>query len=74
MMNFENNIRRIFSKYRYGAEHYYVHDFPTLVSLLKSVGLQKFENFCYKKGDDDELSSYDSQPLESLHLKVREKI
>lgn len=57
-------------KRRYGAAHYYMYDLPTLVSLLKSVGFQKIKIFGYQKGDDDELSTYDSRPLESLHLEV----
>lgn len=63
-----------FSKKRYGAEHYYMYNFPTLLSLLKSVGFQNIENFGYKEEDDGELSSYDFRPLESLHLEVRKKI
>ncbi|WP_319405212.1 methyltransferase domain-containing protein [uncultured Desulfosarcina sp.] len=58
-------------KKRYGAEHYYMYDLPTLVSLLRSVGFQDIKKFDFQKGDDDELPSYDSRPIDSLHLEAR---
>lgn len=71
----DNFLETMFGAYlkksRYGAGHCYMYDLPTLVSLLKSVGFQDIKNFGYQEGDDDELSSYDSRPLESLHLEVR---
>jgi predicted SAM-dependent methyltransferase len=58
-------------KKRYGAGHCYMYDLPTLVSLLKSVGFHDINKFGYQEGGDDELYSYDSRPVESLHLEVR---
>lgn len=59
------------NKRRYGAEHCYMYDLPSLISILKDVG---FQNICkreYREGDDKELASHDSRPGESLHLEIR---
>jgi hypothetical protein len=58
-------------KKRYGAEHCYMYDLPTIVSLLKSVGFLNIKKFDYQKGDDDELPCCDSRPEDSIHLQVR---
>jgi ubiquinone/menaquinone biosynthesis C-methylase UbiE len=61
-------------KKRYGRKHCYMYDLPTLVSLLKNIGFQDIKSFGYQEGDDDELSSYDSRPDDSLHLEAFKKI
>lgn len=70
-------LQTIFGAYlkkkRYGAEHCYMYDLPTLVSLLNSVGFQNIKRFNYREGDDDELPSYDSRPYYSLHLEARKQ-
>ena len=55
-------------KRRYGAEHYYMYDLPTLVSILKYSGFENIKNCKFKEGADKELASFDSRPNESLHL------
>jgi predicted SAM-dependent methyltransferase len=55
-------------KRRYGAEHYYMYDLPTLVSILKDSGFENIKKCEYKEGADKELASFDSRPDESLHL------
>jgi predicted SAM-dependent methyltransferase len=60
-------------KRRCGAEHCYMYDLPTLVSLLRRVGFKSIKKFGYQNGDDDELRSYDSRPEDSLHLEARKQ-
>jgi SAM-dependent methyltransferase len=55
-------------KRRYGAEHYYMYDLPTLVSILKNSGFENIKKCKFKEGADKELASFDSRPDESLHL------
>lgn len=56
------------NKRRYGAEHYYMYDLPTLVSILKNSGFNNINKCEFREGADDELASFDSRPNESLHL------
>ena len=53
---------------RNGAEHYYMYDLPTLVSILKDSGFENIKKCEFKEGADKELASFDSRPDESLHL------
>ena len=55
-------------KRRYGAEHCYMYDLPTLVSILKDSGFENINKCGFKKGSDMELASFDNRPNESLHL------
>ena len=55
-------------KRRYGAEHYYMYDLPTLVCILKNSGFENIKKCEFKEGADKELASFDSRPNESLHL------
>lgn len=52
----------------YGAEHRYMYDFPTLVSILKEIGFKRILKYDYQEGEDEELATYDSRPEDSLHL------
>lgn len=56
------------NKRRYGAEHYYMYDLPTLVSILKNSGFENIRKCEFKEGADEELASFDSRPNESLHI------
>lgn len=68
-------IEIIFGAYlnnkRYGADHFYMYDLPTLISLLRNARFQNIKKFDYKVGDDEELPNYDSRPEDSLHIEVR---
>lgn len=55
---------------RYGAEHCYMYDLPTLVSILKKIGFKKVRKCQYKEGEDEELAEYDSRPEDSLHIEI----
>lgn len=57
-------------KKRFGAEHSYMYDLPTLVFVLKDVGFRKIHKRNYKEGEDAELAGYDSRPDDSLHVEV----
>ena len=59
------------NKNRYGLNHCYMYDLPTLVAVLKSVGFQNIHKCEFKEGIDNELPSYDSRPIGSLHLEIR---
>ena len=61
------------NKRRYGAEHYYMYDLPTLVSILKNSGFENIKKCEFKEGADEELASFDSRPNESLHLECIKK-
>lgn len=58
------------SRKRYGAEHAYMYDFPTLVAILKDAGFQRIVRCEYRNGSDNELALYDSRPDDSLHLEI----
>lgn len=67
--NFLNTICGAYlKKRRYGAEHYYMYDLPTLVSILKNSGFENIKKCEFKEGTDEELASFDSRPNESMHL------
>ena len=55
----------------YPVNAYY--DFPTLVSILKNSGFEEIKRFGYQEGYDRELSSYDSRPIDSLHIEIIKK-
>lgn len=57
-------------KNRYGAEHCYMYDLPTLVSILKKVGFEKVRKCQYQEGEDEELSRLDARPEDSLHIET----
>jgi SAM-dependent methyltransferase len=59
------------NKKRYGAEHCYMYDLPTLVAILNDIGFQSIWKCEFKEGVDEHLASYDSRPNESLHLEIR---
>lgn len=58
------------NKKRYGAEHCYMYDLPTLVSVLKEIGFQSIRKCQYQEGEDEELATYDSRPEDSLYLEI----
>lgn len=58
-------------KKRYGAEHCYMYDLPSIVSMLKNVGFQNIRKCQFRQGIDLELASHDSRPEDSLHVEVR---
>ena len=58
------------SKKRYGANHCYMYDLPTLVSILKKIGFEKVRKCQYQKGGDEELLKYDTRPEDSLHIEI----
>jgi hypothetical protein len=53
---------------RYGAEHYYMYDLPTLVDLFTAAGFSSINKCEFKKGSDEELASFDSRQEDSLYL------
>ena len=57
-------------KTRYGSQHCYMYDFPTVVCILKSIGFRNIRKCEYGKGTDEELASHDSRPLDSLHIEA----
>ena len=56
---------------RYGAEHCYMYDLPTLTHLLTDIGFSFIQPCAYQQGIDDELAHFDSRPRDSLHLEIR---
>lgn len=56
---------------RYGAEHCYMYDLPTLNQCLINAGFQDIRSVCYREGFNTELASYDNRPDDSLHLEIR---
>ena len=58
------------NKKRYGAEHCYMYDLPTLVSILKKIGFEKVRKCQYQKGGDEELLKYDTRPEDSLQIEI----
>ena len=58
-------------KKRSGAEHCYMYDLPSIVSLMKKAGFNKISSCEYKQGIDMILASYDSRPDESLFLEAK---
>ena len=58
------------NKKRYGAEHCYMYDLPTLVSVLKEIGFKRIRKCQYQEGEDEELATYDSRPEGSLYLEI----
>lgn len=61
------------SKKRYGAEHCYMYDFPTLNFILKEVGFHNIQQCDYQEGTDMELASCDLRPEDSLHSEIQKK-
>ena len=57
-------------KKRYGLQHCYMYDLPTLVAMLKSTGFTNIQKVQYRQGTDKELASNDSRPEDSLHLEI----
>ncbi len=57
-------------KKRYGAEHCYMYDLPTLVAVLKSAGFLDIRKCEFQKGIDDELIKYDTRSEDSLHIEI----
>ena len=55
-------------KRRYGAEHYFMYDLPTLVFVLKAAGFENIKKYAFKIGSDMELAFFDSRPEESLYM------
>lgn len=58
------------SNKRYGANHCYMYDLPTLISILKKIGFKNICNCQYKEGEDEELPRYDTRPEDSLHIEI----
>lgn len=58
------------SNKRYGANHCYMYDLPTLVSVLKKIGFGKVRECQYQEGEDEELSRLDARPEDSLHVEI----
>jgi len=58
------------NKKRYGANHCYMYDLPTLVSILKKIGFEKVRKCRYQEGEDEELPRYDTRPEDSLHIEI----
>lgn len=58
------------AKKRYGAEHCYMYDLPTLVSILRDVGFRAIQKRDFREGEDDELAACDTRPDDSLHVEV----
>jgi SAM-dependent methyltransferase len=59
------------NKKRYGAEHCYMYDTPTLVAILNSIGFQNIQLCQFQEGNiDEELAFYDSRPQASIHLEA----
>ena len=58
------------SNRRYGANHCYMYDLPTLVSVLKKIGFKKVRKCQYQEGEDEELSKLDARPEDSLHVEI----
>ena len=56
---------------RFGAEHCYMYDLPTLMSILSYIGFRNIKEFSYQVGDDDELSFYDSRKSNSLYIEAQ---
>jgi len=67
--SFLNNIYGAYlTNARYGLEHCYMYDVPTIVCILRDVGFRDIEICDYQKGRDMELASYDSRPNDSMHI------
>jgi hypothetical protein len=59
------------NKKRFGLEHCYMYDVPTIVNLLEQVGFNQITLCEYRKGKDEELASKDNRPEESFHVECR---
>jgi len=55
---------------RFGAEHCYMYDLPSLASALQQAGFKQIEPRGYREGIDAELAAHDSRPEDSLHVEV----
>lgn len=55
-------------KRRYGANHRYMYDWPTLQMLLSEIGFSRVLRQDFQLGLDAELYSLDNRPEESLHI------
>lgn len=56
------------SKKRKGAYHRYMYDWPTLRTVLKSVGFRDPVRQTYQVSLDPELAALDNRPEDSLHI------
>ncbi len=57
-------------KKRKGLEHSYMYDIPSIRAALKTAGFNKITISKFKVGLDEELSSLDSRPDESIFLDI----
>jgi SAM-dependent methyltransferase len=55
---------------RFGAEHCYMYDLPSLGSLCREIGFREIRHCEFRQGLDNELAQYDSRPTDSLHLEL----
>ncbi len=53
---------------RYGLEHCYMYDVPTIVCLLKDTGFSDVRVVAFREGGDCELAQHDNRPEDSLHV------
>ncbi len=53
---------------RYGLEHCYMYDVPTVVFLLKEAGFRDVRVVAFREGGAHELAQYDNRPEDSLHV------
>lgn len=54
---------------RYGAAHWYMYDYPTLLPMLRDLGFRRVKRCRYREGTDQELASFDKRSGESHMLK-----
>ena len=57
-------------KKRFGAEHCYMYDFPTIINILKKIGFKKLHSAKFKDGTNKELAQYDSRPEDSMYIEA----
>ncbi len=53
---------------RYGLEHCYMYDVPTILCLLRKTGFTHIRVVAFREGEDSELGQYDNRPEDSLHV------
>jgi hypothetical protein len=58
------------NKKRFGLEHCYMYDVPTIINMLEQVGFNQIKVCDYRKGIDEELALKDNRPQDSFHLEA----
>jgi predicted SAM-dependent methyltransferase len=65
-------LRNVYGAYlrrkRYGADHRYMYDWPTLADAMRQAGFERLVLQEFRCSLDDEMAMLDNRPGESLHV------